>query len=263
MDELESWKVLNAGSRADLVLAVDYSSTGRRESGFPDLAENLNQSWALWETTQPPLGAEATMSTQDYVDRWVDEARATGQPVRAVLGYCVGAVFAGAIAAEIARWQSTPPLLVIFDPSVPISSNLMLDFDNVLTHYAGILGADQVAYAQRAARRAYAEDDDFPWLGARYAEIFREVVAAAFDREGLDPEHAAELADTFLSFIGYLNAARPLDPKPWWAKGIAVSAVPPTEHARFAGREIKVDVPHVDILRSTEVAGTVSDLLDS
>jgi hypothetical protein len=263
MEKLESWKVLTAGSRPDLVLAVDYSSTGRRESGFPDLAEDLDRSYPLWETAQPPLGAEATMSAQDYIDRWVDEARATGRPVRAVLGYCVGSVFAGAIAAEIARWQPTPPLLVVFDPSVPISSNLMLDFDNVLTHYAGILGADQVAQAQESARGAYAANDDFQWLSARYAEIFREVVVTAFDREGLEPEHATELADTFLSFIGYLNAARPLDPKPWWANGIAVSAVPPTEHAQFAGRQINLDVPHVNILRGAEVARIVSDLLDS
>ncbi len=262
MDELNSWKVLNAGSRDELVLAVDYASTGRRESGFPDLVPNLDPSHPVWETVQPPLGAEKGMSAQDYLDRWVGEVRRAGRPVKAVLGYCVGGVFAAGIAAEIARWQDRPPLVVVFDPSVPISSNLQLDFDNVLSHYGGILGAEQVRYAQDAARRAYAENDDFRWLGARYAEIFREVVGDAFEREGLEREHADELADTFLSFVAYLVAALPIDPRPVWADGIAISSSDPTENSKLLGSEIRVEVDHVDVLRSTDVAEAVSTLLN-
>ncbi|MFH8683657.1 hypothetical protein [Streptomyces lydicus] len=257
----DGWKVLHDGGPGELVLAVDYASTGRRESSFFDIVPNLPADRTVWETTQPPLGQETEMGGAAYVARWMRAVTESGRHVRAVMGYCVGSVFAAALAEEIGRIQAEPPVVLMFDPSVPVSVNLRHDFCNVIDHYATILTEDEVRHCKAEAHRLFAEDDDFDRLGARYSRMFEEVVETAFIRSELDVELGRELSDTFVSFVRYLVAARQVDPSRVWARGTAVSSRDSTPAADLAGHEIQFHIDHLDILRDPGVGRAVTELL--
>ncbi|MGW1375087.1 hypothetical protein ACWD6P_12550 [Streptomyces sp. NPDC002446] len=257
----DAWKVLNDGGPGDLVLAVDYASTGRRESSFFDIVPHLPADQTVWETTQPELGRETEMGGPEYVARWLRPVKESGRRVRAVMGYCVGSVFAAALAEEIGRIQSEPPAVLMFDPSVPVSVNLRHDFCNVIDHYAAILTEDEVRHCKAEAHRLFDEDDDFDRLGKRYSRMFEEVVETAFVRSELDVELGRELSDTFVSFVRYLVAARQVDPSRVWSQGTAVSSRDSTPAADLAGHELQFDIDHLDILRDTGVGRAVTELL--
>lgn len=83
MTKLNGWKVLNEGQGGEVVLGVDFATTGRSDSSFSDLAPNLGHGLALWETRQPD-GASAG-SAEDFLGLWADGIAASGRTVRAVL----------------------------------------------------------------------------------------------------------------------------------------------------------------------------------
>ncbi|MEV5676426.1 hypothetical protein [Streptomyces sp. NPDC052179] len=261
MSRLTGWKVLNEGRGTDLVLAVDFATTGRSDSSFTDLVPRLDPHLAVWETRQPDTGDG--MSARDYIDLWVREAEDSGRTVRAVLGYCAGSVFAGEIAARVAGWQARPPRFVMFDPEVPSPAGLDRDFAAMMNQFASVLSADEVSAARQAAQTARAGAPDFAAFGAELVRIFREQAGAAFAREELDTELLEEFAAVFRSFVSYLDAARQIEPAAAWRTATAVSSRQPTEGALLAARTVEVPVDHVDILRSARTAEVVGEIVGS
>ncbi|GAB3129241.1 hypothetical protein GCM10027160_55090 [Streptomyces calidiresistens] len=259
MTQPNGWKVLAPGREAELVLAVDFATTGRPDSSFSDLAPHLAPEFTVWETRQPT--AVTGMPARDHLTLWVEEVAAAGRPVRAVLGYCAGGLFAGELAARISALQAGAPRLVVFDPEVPSPSSLHRDFAAMMEQFASVLSPEEVAAAQREGAEARAGAADFAAYGEELGRIFGERAGAAFAREELDTELLDEFVAVFRSFVSYLNAARRIDPAAAWRTAIAVSSREPTEWVASAERSVTVPVDHADILRSRRVAEAVNEII--
>ena len=258
--EPRAWKVLTPGSRSDLVLAVDFASTGRKTSSFTELAPRLDPAIPLWETVQPPSGPSARTGA-DYVAWWLEDILRSQRRVDAVLGYCAGGVYAAALAERIRDAQGAAPKLVLFDPEPPNAPTLLSDFDTIIQHMARILTPENVANTQEVARRAQARQTDFAVFGAELVEIFRRAVTDAFSLAGIDDDLADELIETFADYVAYLAAGRQIDPVPGWSTATAIGSTHPTSGVGHAARLIRFDIPHDDILRNDDVARAVTGLL--
>ncbi|MEV7791271.1 hypothetical protein AB0O68_04745 [Streptomyces sp. NPDC087512] len=262
MTQLSGWKVLNPGrDGGDLVLAVDFATTGRSDSSFSDLAPRLDPALALWETRQP--SGTAPLSAEDHLALWDGQAAACGRRVRAVLGYCAGSVFAGELAARVAARQGDAPHLVLFEPEVPAPAGLYRDFATMMNQFASVLTAQEVIAAQQEANAALTADVDFGAYGDVLVRIFMERAGAAFAREELDTELLDEFVAVFRSYVSYLDAARRIDPAAAWRTGTAVNSRTPSEGASLAGRNVDIDVDHADMLRDGRVAEAVNRILGS
>ncbi|MEY9488915.1 hypothetical protein RKD26_004709 [Streptomyces calvus] len=261
MTQLSGWKVLGPGrAGGELVLAVDFATTGRSDSAFTDLAPRLDRALAVWETRQP---AGDGLPAEDYLALWDGEAAADGRRVRAVLGYCAGSVFAGELAARVAARQDEAPHLVLFEPEVPEPAGLYRDFAAMMNQFASVLTAEEVSAAQQEADAARTGDVDFGAYGDVLVRIFMERAGAAFAREELDTELLDEFVAVFRSYVSYLDAARRIDPAAAWRTATAVGSRTPSQGAALAGRNIGIDVDHCDMLRDERVAEAVNRILGS
>lgn len=259
MTKLKGWKILREGRQPELVLAVDFATTGRSDSSFSDLATRLDIPFSLWETRQP--ADSAGLTSADYLDKWVAEVVASGRPVRAVLGYCAGSAFAGQLAARLTNRTGTAPALVVFDPEVPTLASLYRDFDAMMGQFSSVLSSDEVAAARTDGTAAGVGVTDFAAYGADLVRIFRDRAGAAFARAELDAELLEEFVAVFRGFVSYLNAARELDATRALAAATVVSSRTPTVGAALAARTVNVPVDHVNILRDNATATTVAELI--
>lgn len=254
---LLSWKSLTKGDRDELILSVDFSTSGRTQASFADFAPRLDPPAAAFWTTLPPTADDA-VALDGYVDWWLTDVRKSGRRVTAVLGYCAGAVFAAALAERIGAWQDTPAL-VLFDPELPNTAGLYKDFHAAGDSLASLLMPEELTEFHEAGRqieRRYA--DDLAAVGPELALIFTRAVGTAAERLELDDDIRDDLAGVFGSLVGYLAAASAIDPLPLWARGTAITSGPPSYPV---GREIRFDVDHDDLLRINGVARALSELL--
>lgn len=254
---LLSWKSLTKGDRDELILSVDFSTSGRTQATFADLAARLDPPTATVWTTLPPTADDA-VALDGYVDWWLGNVRQSGRRVTAVLGYCAGAVFAAALAERIGEWQDTPAV-VLFDPELPNTVGLYKDFHSAGDSMASLLMPEELEEFHEAGReieRRYA--DDLAAVGPELALIFTRAVGTAAERLELDDDIRDELAGVFGSLVGYLAAASHIDPLPLWTRAIAITSGRP---AYPVGREIRIDVDHDDLLRINGAARALSELL--
>ncbi|HEX5495832.1 MAG TPA: hypothetical protein VFX70_14775 [Mycobacteriales bacterium] len=257
--------VLAVGDSVGLIVASDFPATGRTVAGFGDLFAGLTGTYPVWETAPPPLGDQVGMTAQDYLDRWAADVEAAVMPVHAVVGFCVGAVFAAALAERFGAAR-----VVLFDPERP-------DPDLLLRHYDGVIGGlsaamlpAEIVAAREAGAAARRATGDMPKLADALCAMLAEHGQPALRRTGLDERRRAELVDTFTSFIAYLVAAAELDPLAVWADATALSSagphnglnpLPPEQRARIVARELRFDVDHTGLLRDGRVIGAVRDLM--
>ncbi|MGW0776306.1 hypothetical protein ACWD01_22240 [Streptomyces sp. NPDC002835] len=270
MTDQQTWRVLGNADAHELVLAVDFDATGRAEGRFTDLASGLGDllPYSIWETIPQEAGTGA--DDADPVERWLEEVAADGRPVRAVFGFCVGGVYAGVIAQRLAARQEQAPALVLFDPEQSGPLTLYSQFYKVLDSMSALLSAEETAQAADEARRAHEQHTTMAALGAELLDVYRRTAKPAFDRLELDAKRMEEITAVFASFVGYLIAAADIDPLPAWREAVAVTSSSPTSGlngSRAAGqdiavgRELRVDVRHVDLLRDPGVTRTVTELL--
>jgi hypothetical protein len=253
----------------DLVVACDFASAGRPIATFTDLVSLLPPGFTVWESAPPAFGAESGMDGAAHVDRWAGALRACG-PVRAVLGFCSGSVYAGMIADRIAAWQPRPRL-VLLDPE-PATPAMMLDFYRErVNRFASVLAPDEVAAALRAGEEsvpASAAPASALALAARLRDLCRAVVAPACERVGLPASRVTEFVGLAGSYLHWLAAAIPL-PARWPAAhavncvtpGIGLRSVPPADRDGLVASARYLDVSHTDLMRSPLTARAVADLL--
>jgi hypothetical protein len=268
------WKPLSNVGSTSVVLGIDFPTTGRREAGFADLAGQLRADCALWQSVPPPIPPDTPVTAQEYLAPWLAEIRASGRTVRAVLGYCVGAVHAAVLAERIGEWQE-PPGIVAFDPEMANVTTLDRHFGKVLTSLADVLGPTETAAARDRAAGLLAEHaGSVRGFAVALCGLFSEVAEPVFARVGLDAEARAEFLGLFGGYLTFLTIAEQLDPSAGWLRSAVVSSASPTSglnRLRAAGgrvelgphvREYRFDVDHPDLLRSPQVARTVERLLE-
>ncbi|MBN0047087.1 hypothetical protein JS756_23835 [Streptomyces actuosus] len=269
MTEPQTWRVLGNADAHELVLAVDFDATGRAEGRFTDLAAGLaGLPFSIWETVPQEAGTGA--GGTGPVERWLEEVAADGRPVRAVFGFCVGGVYAGAIAQRIAERQGRAPALVLFDPEQSGPLTLYSQFHKVLDSMSTLLSDEETAQAAAEARRAHEQHTEMAPLGAELLDVYRHTAKPVFDRLELDEKRQEEFTAVFASFVSYLIAAAEIDPLRAWREAVVVTSSSPTSGLNGSrgagqdiavGRELRVDVPHVDLLRDPGVTRTVAELL--
>ncbi|MFG3244812.1 hypothetical protein [Streptomyces sp. NPDC048157] len=258
----QAWKVLNEGSSTEpLVLAIDFAVSGRPESTFGDLGRLLAPGIPLWETRQPALEQARVFDGEDIATYWVRGVRDTGRPVRAVLGYCVGGLYAARVAELLAAQQDEAPAVVLFDPEPPHQDGMVADFRAAVARLCSVLSPEESALAGQAAEEAARQSAGVAALGAALAEVFTSITRAAFARAGLPAELADELIGAYESFVAYIAAAAVFDPAVRWAGATVLTTPTADPHVRYAGRIIPVDVDHKDILRSPTTVDVLNGLL--
>lgn len=274
MNGSEAWKVLADGTESDgIVIAVDFDTTGRPEARFTDLVANLKTDLGVRETIPPERGTEFARTGAGHVDFWASRIEAEQRPVRAVFGYCAGAVFAAPLAERIAERQGGEPLLVLFDPEVSVPQTLLWQFHKVVGLMGSVATAEEIETVREAGARVYEKDPTIGALRDGLIALVREIGEPAFTRAGLGPSRRAELFDAFDSFMGFLAAAAEIDPFARWRSAIAISSASPTSGLngiRASGvgadrvsvaREIRFDVEHATMLADAEIAAAVTELL--
>ncbi|MFF1925613.1 hypothetical protein ACFVW8_34200 [Streptomyces sp. NPDC058221] len=258
-----SWRTLNEGSGAEpLVLAVDFAVSGRPESTFGDLGRLLPPSVPLRESRQPRPEQGRTFDGEDFASYWVRGVRETGRPVRAVLGYCVGGLYAARVAQLLASEQDEAPAVILLDPEPPHQAGMVADFRAAVAGLNSVLSPQESALAGQAAQEAAGQSDGVAALGAALTEVFADITGAAFARAEMPAELAGELSDAYAAFVTYIAAAAVFDPAVLWAGATALTTPAADPQARHAGRVVPVDVAHEDLLRSPATADAVTGLLD-
>jgi hypothetical protein len=263
--------VLNSGDSNELVLASDFPATGRTVPGFTDFVEKWRPTRTVWETAPPPPGTETGMSAADYVSRWLIDVRESGMVVRAVLGYCVGSVFAAPLAEQIAEWQAEPPVVVVFDPERPDRTLLHRHYHELIAGLSSVLTAEEIRSAQEAGALARDKYQELPLLAAELSDLFRETGGVGFARAGLDELRREELVSTFRSFLHYLVVAGEIDPVPLWSTATAISSISPLnglnvisaqERETIVAQDIRFDLEHGELLRNRDVVRTVLEKIE-
>ncbi|GAB2648017.1 hypothetical protein GCM10027271_01980 [Saccharopolyspora gloriosae] len=259
-----AWTALRDGPGSELVLACDFATAGRRIATFADLVALTGDGPTVWESAPAPPAGSPDGDAQ--VARWAEAVRASGRPVRAVLGFCTGAVYAAALAAEISRSQ--PTRLILLDPE-PGDARPMLAFHReVVARFAAL--APPGAADTLAAAEAAATEDDLTTLAERLVALCAEVVEPACANAGLGAARTADYLDVAASYLHWLAGAGSLRPRPSWTTASAInSSTPgsgllgfsPAERAGLVADAVHLDVSHEDLMRTPEAARTTARLV--
>ncbi|RAY11927.1 hypothetical protein DPM19_28605 [Actinomadura craniellae] len=237
---------------------------------FTDLVPRLEANLTVWETLTPPAGTEIGMTADDYLDRWLADVRASDHVVHTVFGFCVGSVFAAAMAEQVTARQGSAPRLILFDPERPHAALLHRHYGDALQIISMALSDTEMKAATHAGEAALEECSDLTGLATRLSAALLDIGDPALRRAGLGEQRRTELLGTFGSFLNYLAASAEIDPGDIWPTATAISSatprnglnvLPPEQRADAVAREIRFDLQHADLLRSVDVAKTVDELL--
>lgn len=274
MPEDGAWRTLLASEHSrDVVLAVDFDVTGRPEARFTDLVARLKTDVNIWESV-PLDGSSAACEAADYVRHWMRRIEAERPPVRAIMGFCAGSVYAAELADRIGRWQDPEPLLVLFDPELIVRQSLLWQFQKIIGYLAPFVSDEQVAAARAKGQLLHDEAGDVAVLRTAFIGLMREVCEPVFAGAGLDAKRREEFFGMFSSFLSYLAAASELDPVTRWGSAVAYSSSTPFSGLRgvraaglhdglLVGREIEIETEHARMLADERLAVEVSDLLNA
>jgi thioesterase domain-containing protein len=251
--ELTNWRQLSDGGH-DLVLCLDFPG-GRAAASFADLAAGGPAGACFLHLRQASDGPLAVR-----VDRWVAEVIATGRPVRAVLGYCAGAMLATRVADAIAA-TGPPPMVVLFDAVPTTGESLASELTSALESSAGHLTTAELADARHLAEHlAAAYPGDLRRIAAGLTGRYDQLMRTVAGRLGLRELFVKELTSGFTAYVDYLLLAGEGGPDMRSATPLFLTSAgyePPVAGARA----IALDIGHDDLLRAPEVHELVAGLL--
>jgi hypothetical protein len=251
--QLTHWRTLSDRG-PDLIACLDFPGA-RAAAGFADLADGVPVDACFLHVRQAGAGPLATC-----VDQWAAEIAATGRPVRAVLGYCAGAVLATRLADAIAA-AGPPPTVLLFDAAPTTAESVAHQFTSAVESSARHLTADELADARDLAERLVAAyPDDLPRIAAALIERYDRLARAVADRLSLPEFLRQELAAGFTAYLDYLLLAGEGGFDTRATAPLFVTSAdhePPIEGART----LALDVGHDDLLRDPTVHELVADLI--
>jgi hypothetical protein len=277
MPDYASWNVISEGESNRVILGVDFPAAGRAEASFTELAPGLGSEFGFLQTVAPLLSPDQRVSGDTYTRAWIDDARRSGWQVAAVLGYCLGSVYATAIAESISAWQDAAPKIILFDPLRSDIRLLGLETRKVISRFGPLLSKDEVELAEKRIDEITTPEPGVPADLAEAAvalvALYREIGLPAFGRLGLKDVRKNEMIRLFESYISWTSVAAQVDPMRSWKKSTAIMS---TEYVRQSrgdesaniwasifGEVIALDVAHGDLLRSEStvkvILGQVAD----
>jgi hypothetical protein len=267
------WDVIFDAGEGRVVLGVDFPATRRAEAGFPDLAARIGPSYSLLLSNPPPARSSQRAHGAAYVAPWIEGIRQDGRQVAAVLGCCVGSVYAAEIVEGISQWQQAPEV-ILFNPQLPSNVHISLALHREISALSSLLSDDELERTRKLATEiCQSVACDITDLAVEAAEAYWEVSSVAYERVGLGDSCDDKFIAPFDSYISWLAVAAQIDPCPVWENSTAVVssdyALLPGGACRgddgdyLIGRSIPFEVPHIDLLRSDSVASAVLGLLAS
>jgi hypothetical protein len=272
---LSSGNATDSSGSDDLILCADFHTTGRPEAGFQDLVAQLDHSATFWHVNPPVVAPGSGTDVKTYIRSWLQPVREQGRTVRAVFGYCVGTVYAAALADELAAVQQEAPQVLLFDPEPTSMETIRYQFGNVFGMLSSILNEEDVAETQGEVERLIQlEGMTVGNYASQLYTTFRRVGERAFERAGLDQEYGAEMWALFSAFLSYLSYADLLDPHDRWLTSTALSSSGEYNglnrlrrtgefgEGPLVAQEFRFDAGHGELLRSEEVARTVGKLME-
>ncbi|MFJ1763405.1 hypothetical protein ACIOD2_24045 [Amycolatopsis sp. NPDC088138] len=259
MNDFTEWRILKNGAKNDFVLAVDFYSPGRSEATFSDLAPALSVPSTVWETMQPEPGTEENMTGDDYLNRWLD-ALPDGE-IRGVLGFCVGGVYASALARRIGERRGKQPAVVMFDPEPVSSIVLYWQFHKLLDKLVGVLTPQEIEESKASGFAEAEGADDLVVLGDSLIKLYREVGHVGLGRLGLNESRRNEMMSWFDAYVHYLVGATQVETAADLSTCTVINSDAPADGRHLAGAELSFDLDRHDLLRRSAVAEAVSGLL--
>jgi len=270
MTDLACWEVIAGADSGQVVLGVDFPAT--RRAGFADLSALLGPRYRFLHTTTPAVRPVQRLHGEAHVDRWIESLGEESHQVSAIFGYCVGALYAAAIAAGIARRQPMPKV-ILFDPQFVSGRYLVAEFLREIDAISSLLSDQEIEHTRKAATELTGPAGcDLAAAAAEMTGIYWELTALAFERVGIGSAYNGRFITPVCSYISWLSAAGKIDPAPVWRRSTAIvssdyAALTPGNRAGGGddgiGQQIRFDVGHDDLLRSESVARAVVGLLES
>ncbi len=249
-----SWRRISEGNPHKAVLAVDFDSTARPEAGFRRFAALLKPDREIWQTTQPDAADTELLSAETYLQGWRELPEGVRGHVDTVMGYCVGGVFASALADEIAGEQGARPALLLFDPEPVDQMSLYRDLKKTVDTMSLLSEEEREGYIAEARGLCETERDDFGSLARQVIKLYETAAGVVFDQLEFDEETSEDLLGLFRSYISYLFAARQLNPEKGWATAGALTSAQSSPGAPHALWERSFPLGTEEMLSSPDVA---------
>lgn len=271
MNSSGSWRRISQGDPHGKILAVDFDTSARPEAGFKQLAARLVPHREIWLTTQPDAADRELLPAAEYLRHWQDQPGEPGGQVTVIMGYCVGGVFAAALADRIGHQQGSRPALLLFDPEPVVIASLHRDFATAVSAMSILAEQERADWIAEAGAACAADDraaSDIPASTSAFDTAARQVIklyeaaaGRAFDQLGLDPETSEDLLAVYRSYVSYLSAAQQLDPAGGWAEAAALTSANSSPGARCAAAEQCFGVSTAELLDTGDVAAAASRFL--
>lgn len=259
-----NWSRIRAGDASGVVLAVDFYGTARQEATFRHLCDLLPDPVEVWHAVPPTSDCNWSTATGAGHLRWWTDGLDTvlaGRPVRALVGYCAGSVFASALADTLTTREGHRPQVVLFNPGAPDIATLTRDFHGLIDGMEILTNEERAGLLDEMAaiRQAYAPNELIP-VADRYAALYRKGCDLLCERLGVDASFGAEMAAVLHSYLAYLTAARDVQPAPQWRTATSFTS---REHrgADFTDTKHSFDLARADLLNSPQVAAALAALL--
>ncbi|MFD7432740.1 hypothetical protein ACFV6Z_37575 [Streptomyces sp. NPDC059818] len=274
MPNEESWSVISVPTSNSLILGVDFPAAGRREAGFADLVANMGPAWSghgFLQTTLPAVRVSERPTGDFYTEQWMRGGDWEKYEVVAVLGYCLGGVYAAEIAERVARRQGTEPQVVLFDAQVTDIQLLAAEVNKMVGLAGPVFSGEEAEQARKNAAEIVGRPSiTITDAAIEIVELYREIASTAFRRIGLSDARRDEVVKLFETYMSWLSAAVDIDPCLTWKRSLAITsadyaalerngAATAVDATKMLGRRISLDTSHADLLRDD---ATVRTLLD-
>jgi hypothetical protein len=266
------WDVIFSAGSPQTVLGIDFPGKECREPSFTELASRIGSGYRFLQARPVAVRPGHRPSGYEYIVSWAESARQDGNPMRAVLGHCVGGIYAMIVAECISRWKPMP-YIILFDPQYASTEFLGHELRKEIAATSSLMSNDEIECAKKIASEiSELKSRDVVQIATYAVESYLEIITPAFARAGLGDARGSELNDHFVWYMAWLSAAAELDPSRTLKESIVITSrdyagLPGrmlfADADRLAGRWIACDVSHADLLRSDSVAKEVLDLLES
>jgi len=270
MPDASSWNVISEAGSNRVILGIDFPAAGRTEASITDLAGKLGSGYGFVQVVPPRVSPSQRVPAEIYIRQWIEELQRNGWNIAAVLGYCIGGVYAAAVAERISGWQATVPKVVLFDPMPADIRLLGQEVGKIIDRLAPLLSDDETRLAMKQVGEltcgSAGDTADLAQTAIALAGLYRETGSAAFGRLGLNEARRNEMTQLFESYLAWLSVAAQINPLPIWKKSTAIFS---TDHIRQAsetksidvadifGRIIAIEAAHGDLLRDDSAVRAV------
>jgi hypothetical protein len=172
-----SWDVIFGGDSDRLVPGVDFRICERRLAGFAELAARMESEYNFLQVKPSAVRTGRRPSSNEYIGSLFDGTRVARHPLRAVLGFGVGSVYAAPIAEGIS-WQMAP-MVISFDPQLATMELLSDALHRKILANSALFSDDEIVRARRIADEvAKASAGDMADIASEMIENYVAVIEA-------------------------------------------------------------------------------------